>query len=354
MLLAATPLAGRLTAYIIEQGPPRGNDGSCPNTAACPYLSTTVGGTGLYRDPAGKSTVDACAICRGAACARVGCAAHPSPPLRPPPPSPPRSQFIIRGPSVTSDTYIRAGSSFSAPVINYATTNFNYESSGWWDGPLTISAAQAISGLTSDTRAVLIKFDLSSLVGATLVSSNPIWLNYFVSDAGNTASLRELVVPWNESTVTWNNLPFASASWSSTNVPSGTTGTFPGVAGWNRFDVTSSVAAWLAGSRENNGWIVLPTGGTNGVQMQFSAAVNSPYLDVPTVTPPSAPPPPPSPMRPPPPPAFSYEYNGENSSYTGGCQSTKIASDNPDYNGGQQPVVEWDGSSTTGHYDSSL
>jgi hypothetical protein len=44
----------------------------------------------------------------------------------------------------------------------------------------------------------LIKFDLRSLVGATLVSSNPIWLNYFVSDAGNPASLRELVVPWNE------------------------------------------------------------------------------------------------------------------------------------------------------------
>ena len=24
------------------------------------------------------------------------------------------------------------------------------------------------------------------------------WLNYFVSDSGNAASLRELVVPWNE------------------------------------------------------------------------------------------------------------------------------------------------------------
>jgi len=47
-------------------------------------------------------------------------------------------------------------------------------------------------------------------------------------------------------------------------------------------------------------------------------------------------------------------FNGENSSYTGGCQSTKIASDSPDYNGGQQSVVEWDGSSITGHYDSAL
>ena len=88
MLLAATPLAGRLTAYIIERGPPRGNDGSCPNTASCPYLSTTVGGTGLYRNPAGKSTINPCSICRGAACTRVGlgCAAPPPPSTFPPAP----------------------------------------------------------------------------------------------------------------------------------------------------------------------------------------------------------------------------------------------------------------------------
>ncbi|KOO27553.1 hypothetical protein Ctob_005074, partial [Chrysochromulina tobinii] len=48
--------------------------------------------------------------------------------------------------------------------------------------------------------AILIKFDLSSIVGATLVPDNPVWLNYFVSNAGEAASLRELTVPWNHST----------------------------------------------------------------------------------------------------------------------------------------------------------
>ena len=105
---------------------------------------------------------------------------------------------IIRGPNVTYDTYIRALSSTTTPIINYATTNYNYESVGWWDGPLTISASNVVSGVTSDTSAVLIKFDLSSLVGATLVPTNPVWLNYFVSDAGNAASLRELLVPWSD------------------------------------------------------------------------------------------------------------------------------------------------------------
>ena len=62
---ADLPLAGRLTACII-------NDGSCPNTMSCPYLSTAVGGTGLYRIPAGNSTIDPCAFCRGAASTRAG------------------------------------------------------------------------------------------------------------------------------------------------------------------------------------------------------------------------------------------------------------------------------------------
>ena len=107
---------------------------------------------------------------------------------------------IIRGPSVTYDTYIRAGNSSrnTAPIINCATTNYNAQTQGRWDGPLTISSTQVISGVTSDTSALLIKFDLSSFVGATLVPTKPVWLNYYVSDAGNNASLRELTVPWND------------------------------------------------------------------------------------------------------------------------------------------------------------
>ena len=151
---------------------------------------------------------------------------------------------IIRGPNVTYDTFIRAGT--------FANTNYqNHLTVGGWDGPFSINAtSQVISGVTDATCAVLIKFDLSSIVGATLVPDNPVWLNYFVSDAGNPASLRELTVPWDhvctrrprrralptqpsvapwlrplpadaslsapprfrQSTVTWTNLPFASYS----------------------------------------------------------------------------------------------------------------------------------------------
>jgi hypothetical protein len=47
-------------------------------------------------------------------------------------------------------------------------------------------------------------------------------------------------------------------------------------------------------------------------------------------------------------------FNGENSSYTGGCQSTWIRSDSPDYIGAQDTGLWWDGSSSVGHYDSAL
>ena len=96
---------------------------------------------------------------------------------------------IIRGPSVTKDTYIMGGSN--------SNRNYNSATSGGWDGPFSISGT-VISGVTSATQALLIKFDLSSFVGATLVPASPVWFYYLVFDVGDPASLRELTVPWND------------------------------------------------------------------------------------------------------------------------------------------------------------
>ena len=95
---------------------------------------------------------------------------------------------IIRGASVTYDTYIMGNEN----------KNYNTKTTGGWDGPFSISATGVISGVdTGTTQALLIKFDLSSLVGATLVPASPVWFNYLVDDGGNPASLRELTVAWN-------------------------------------------------------------------------------------------------------------------------------------------------------------
>jgi hypothetical protein len=87
----------------------------------------------------------------------------------------------IRGASVTYDTYIRGGSG--------SNTNYNSGTLVLWDGPF--------SPVDSDTKAALIRFDLSSLVGATLVPASPVWFYYRVTDEGNPGSLRELTVSWN-------------------------------------------------------------------------------------------------------------------------------------------------------------
>ena len=62
MLLAVSPLSGRLTAYeVVSSLTMRANDGSCPTTAGCPYLPTTAGGTGEFvseKKVGGMSTYD--------------------------------------------------------------------------------------------------------------------------------------------------------------------------------------------------------------------------------------------------------------------------------------------------------
>jgi len=50
LLLAATPLAGRLTTYVIEDGAERVDDGSCHKAEGCPYLPASVGGEGSLLD----------------------------------------------------------------------------------------------------------------------------------------------------------------------------------------------------------------------------------------------------------------------------------------------------------------
>ena len=173
--------------------------------------------------------------------------------------------------------------------------------------------------------------------------------NFYVSNFGNTASLRELNVAWTDSTVTYASLPFDAASWGATEIAA-----VPGSTGWRSVDVTSSVQAWLAGST-NNGWIVLPTGGNNGGQMRFSDYANyEPFLAVDVVTPPISPPSPAPPMPPMPPPTNELVFNGVNSDYTGGCQSTFIRQHLPDFNGGTVSGLWWDGNSATGFVDAVL
>ena len=128
---------------------------------------------------------------------------------------------------------------------------------GRYDGPY--------SGTSGSTQACLIKFDLSSLTGGELVPNTPSLLHYHVSNMGNPATLAELAVAWDETTVTYNSLPWDPASWSDTSFEADEaklgSSTSPrvemsGYTGWRSVDVTASIDAWLSGTRTNNGWCV--------------------------------------------------------------------------------------------------
>ena len=203
---------------------------------------------------------------------------------------------------------------------------------------------------------------------------------YTVYDAGDQAEMHEFRRGWNASTVTYNNLPMPTPPWPFSAAVIETlwgpsVNDLAGNVATQTVDVTPSVNRWLTGT-PNHGWIFVPYFG-NGCGIRTAAwatVAEQPVLEVyfdappappfppapphpppsPSLPPPRAPPPPSPSLPPPPPPAFSYVFNGENSSSTGGCQSTWIRSDSPDYVGAQDTGLWWDGSSTTGHYDAAL
>jgi hypothetical protein len=222
------------------------------------------------------------------------------------------------------------------------------------------------------------KFDLSALSGMAPISRA--LFRYTVYDGGDQAEMHEFRRGWNASNVTYNNLPMPAPPWPFAaavieTLWGPTVNDLPGNVATQTVDVTPSVNRWLTGT-PNHGWIFVPYF-ANGcgirtaawptvaqqpvLEVHFDAPPAPPSPPAPPRPPPSPPlpppraPPPPSPSLPPsPPPAFSYVFNGENSSSTGGCQSTWIRSNPADYVGAQDTGLTWDGSSSVGHYDSAL
>ena len=75
LLLVATPLAGRLTAYAISSASTaRGNDGSCKDTPTCPYISAANGGSGVIRDF--MDICNWCSTCTDAQKEAFGCSSR--------------------------------------------------------------------------------------------------------------------------------------------------------------------------------------------------------------------------------------------------------------------------------------
>jgi hypothetical protein len=237
----------------------------------------------------------------------------------------------------------------------------------------------------TDADFVLMKFDLSAL--SVMAPISRALFRYTVTNPGDVAEMHEFRRSWNASTVTYNNLPmpqmllpFPPAVIDTYWGPTVNDVFTPAAGAALTLDVTPSVNRWLAGT-PNHGWIFVPTFGDGcaiytanwatvaqqpALEVHFDAPPAPPSPPAPPFppSPPHMPPPPPRlpppppclppPSRPPPVPTFTFEFNGENSSDTGDCQSTWIRSDSPDYIGAQDTGLWWDGSSSVGHFDSVL
>ena len=246
----------------------------------------------------------------------------------------------LSGLNVTADTYVRGGST-------YRSQNFHGASMGWWDGPFDVPSAA--------TSGVLLRFDLSSVSQEEFISAS---LTLRVTNDGSTASLRELLVPWAAATVTYASLPWDASSWRASEVAAVCdAGEDVCVSGWHSIDVTTSVRHFLQEPASNFGWVVLPTGGTNGGQIQLSRSTSPPVLRLEVLTSPGAPPMPPPPAPPAPPampPTRTLSLNDYTSNFTGGCQSTYIRQHKPYDNFGDAEGLWWDGNSKTGYRDAVL
>ena len=183
----------------------------------------------------------------------------------------------------------------------------------WWDG----------SSSVGNFDAALVQF--TDIIGFGPYQLRPheqilrATLRYYVDDTlaanapGDSASLHEISIPWNASVTTFNTFTGAQGlNEAEYRVPMVATA-LATQAGWFNIDVTASVNGWINGT-SNNGWIWLPTGGSNGAQFRacnapadrrVNLAIIAMVLPPMPPSPPATPPPPPRPPSPPPSPPMA-------------------------------------------------
>ena len=131
------------------------------------------------------------------------------------------------------------------------------------------STTNDVASATSSNRRLYIKFDLSGCVptiatGATVrVATLRMYMSALPA-ACRTLDLFRVAATWSESLLTWTNQPFGTAlnnPATSSRTDSFDVGTPTGCqnrsAGYvSGADVTTDVAAFVAGSATNNGWMI--------------------------------------------------------------------------------------------------
>ncbi|MBL0273815.1 MAG: DNRLRE domain-containing protein [Chitinophagaceae bacterium] len=143
---------------------------------------------------------------------------------------------------------------------------------------------------TSDERRSLLRFDLSSIPSGVTISSAQ--LQFYVDVEGEGFNMHRMLVPWNESTVTYASIGNRHFAPDNIDAQSSVNANWPGNALYTGL-ITVSVPAstiqdWINGTLPNNGWLMIatdPLPDGNGQQLRSRENTTStPDVDHPKLT----------------------------------------------------------------------
>lgn len=152
-----------------------------------------------------------------------------------------------------ADAHVRQNS----PTVNYSSTTY-------------LRTGRILA--PSDAYQTLIQYDISSLPANAVIVTATLEVYSPVSSTPNIRAYAALG-SWTESTVTWNTKPTASTDYGSQTA----TG-----LGWHKWDVTSLVQQWKAGTRVNYGFLLAQAGTTYGT-LDYDSSENA-SLRIPRLT----------------------------------------------------------------------
>jgi hypothetical protein len=121
-----------------------------------------------------------------------------------------------------------------------------------------------------DDRTSLLSFDLSSIpVGSTIQSA---LLQFYVDAEGQGFNMHRMLVPWNETTVSFASLGNRHFATNGTDAESVVNANWPGVDTYvGLITVTvpaTTIQGWLNNPASNNGWLMIATHADDGQQLR--------------------------------------------------------------------------------------
>jgi hypothetical protein len=151
------------------------------------------------------------------------------------------------------------------PTTNYGT---EVETSIWsWYGTQYQVSFAKFAGISGT--------GFPNIPSNSTINSAILWMRIRADTTSLTVSVYTCSADWNESTLTWNNMPGQSASIGSfANMPANT-------GGWLSLNITSTVQGWNNGTIPNYGLrLVTDQGGSNSGGFATKESANVPYIVV--------------------------------------------------------------------------